>query len=90
VFTLSNLTSVSLDCGNNEEIVDRGIVVVKESLQVLGPYHSNTLIAKSTLAIACYRVGRLNQAVDLNLEVLCKTGSPIFRDCFLFQQSRKL
>lgn len=80
VFTLFNLTSISLECGNNEEAIDRGVVAVKESLQVLGPYHSHALIAKSTLAMACYRVGRLNQAVDLNLEVAQSRERSIGRD----------
>jgi len=69
VVTLFNLTSISLERGNNEEAIDRGVVAVKESLRVLGPYHSNTLISKSTLALAYNRAGQLDQAVDLNLEV---------------------
>jgi Tetratricopeptide repeat len=67
--TLFNLTSISLERGNNEEAINRGVVAVKESLRVLGPDHNNTLIAKSTLALAYNRAGQLDQAVDLNLEV---------------------
>jgi tetratricopeptide (TPR) repeat protein len=70
VVALYDLSSSSLKQGKYITTVERAHVAVDESVKVLGQDHANTLIARSILATAYFRLGEAQKAIELNEEVL--------------------
>ena len=70
VSTLYDCASISLARGNNGEAIERGLIAVQESSQILGSKHRNTWMSKSVLATAYANIGELNHAIVLTEEVI--------------------